>query len=159
MTREIPLSQGYVALVDEADYEAVAARKWCASVRKRRVYAVSHRRRGEGVGIIYMHRLIAKPDAGSVVDHVNRNTLDNTRGNLRLATRQQNNFNAGAHADKAVSAPVGVSWAKAVGKWYAKIGVDGRQISLGHHDTLEQAVAARIAGEVKYHGNFAARAA
>lgn len=93
--REIPLTRGYVALVDAADYEWLAAFKWCASVNKRGtlVYAV------RGVGgrakarLLSMHRLILGDPAGLLVDHANGNTLDNRRCNLRSATSGQNNAN------------------------------------------------------------------
>lgn len=93
--REIPLTRGYVALVDAADYEWLASFKWCASVSKRSalVYAV------RGVGgrakprLLGMHRMILGDPDGSLVDHANGNTLDNRRCNLRLATRGQNNAN------------------------------------------------------------------
>ena len=93
--REIPLTRGYVALVDAADYDWLAAFKWCASVNKRGtlVYAV------RGVGgrkmprLVSMHRAILGDPDGLIVDHANSNTLDNRRQNLRLCDRRLNNVN------------------------------------------------------------------
>lgn len=116
--QEIPLTRGFVALVDATDYEWLASFKWCASVNKTGtlVYAV------RGVGgrgkarLLSMHRMILGDPPGSLVDHANGNTLDNRRCNLRLATRGQNNANrrsAGCAAGYrgVVAGPTAGTWA------------------------------------------------
>jgi hypothetical protein len=78
---------------------------------------------------IYRHRIIAFcfhgldiDDLTQKVDHINRDTIDNSAENLRIVTAQQNQFNRGAK---------GYWWRKDAGKWEAKIRANGRQISLG----------------------------
>jgi hypothetical protein len=93
--REIPLSQGKVALVDDVDVALVADFQWYA-VRtgkdKKHTYARGRRIGGDG-RLLYMHRLILGAGKGQDVDHKNGQTLDNQRSNLRTATRQQNQGN------------------------------------------------------------------
>ena len=93
--KEIPLSQGLVAIIDDEDFDELNQSKWMATKNgKKGPYAC----RGIAVAkwkrtSIYMHRVILKAPKGIVVDHINHNTLDNRRCNLRLATHSQNNAN------------------------------------------------------------------
>lgn len=95
MTKEIPLTKGYVALVDDEDYEWLSQWKWFAiEAGRNHVYAqrtilVDGKKRG-----LAMHRLIMGEPQDMWVDHINRNTLDNQRSNLRLATPRENIINA-----------------------------------------------------------------
>lgn len=92
MARSIPLSRGLCAIVDDADYEALSQHTWHAkpaSQRDERYYACT-----KILGkLVYMHRFLMKPDEGLTVDHINGDGIDNRRGNLRLASRSQNNAN------------------------------------------------------------------
>jgi hypothetical protein len=65
------------ALIDEQDAPLVAGRRWYLNPDG---YAC----RREGGVSVYMHRLLAEAPRGAVVDHINRNRLDNRRANLRL---------------------------------------------------------------------------
>lgn len=94
----IPLSHGYFAKVDAEDLHIVSEITWQSSIRKKTdvVYAICSGRFPDGKQTnILMHRLIlgiaGKYDLD--VDHIDRNALNNTRANLRLATRTQNNYN------------------------------------------------------------------
>jgi hypothetical protein len=89
--REIPLTKGYVALVDDEDFERVSAFKWCAwrtGPTKPR-YAVSCIK-GKNT---LMHRFIMGAMKGQIIDHVDRNGLNNKRDNLRPCTYRDNNIN------------------------------------------------------------------
>lgn len=88
--RTIQLTQGKVALVEDEDYERIAANDWCAHKERRRWYAV---RRRPGGGIIRMHREILGAPDGMEVDHVDGDGLNNQRANMRLATTKQNAAN------------------------------------------------------------------
>src|SRR5690348_1244113 len=91
MTREIPLTKGAVALVDDADERVVQGYKWHLTGDGR--YAGARTSRRHGHRQVYMHRLILGASADVRVDHINGDGLDNRRVNLRLATHQENNFN------------------------------------------------------------------
>src|ERR1043165_2122866 len=88
MTREIPLTQGYVALVDDCDYEWLSQWKWCAHVAKGGRTAYAFRAKG-----IAMHRVIMNAPEGMDVDHRDHNGLNNTRANLRICTHAENQRN------------------------------------------------------------------
>ncbi|WP_342480447.1 HNH endonuclease [Paenibacillus sp. FSL L8-0340] len=135
--REIPLTQGKVALVDDEDYEELAIFHWLYDGR----YAI---RKVKGRSKEYMHRqLMPVHESGVVVDHVNGNPLDNRRSNLRAATFQQNAANSKIHAHN-TSGYRGVSFYKRgkAKKWRAHITIDGLQHSLGYFVTAEEAAEA-----------------
>jgi group I intron endonuclease len=98
---------------------------------------------------ISMHRLLMNPTKDLVVDHINGNTLDNTRKNLRICTKQQNNRNR--HENRVI----GVVMDKKRNKWKAIITVNDRQVYLGRFNNFEDAVLARRQAEQKYYGEFA----
>lgn len=90
--REIPLTRGLVALVDEADFEMVAGHVWHAQRHERTNgtlvwYATRNAARG---GTVLMHREIMDAPPNMDVDHENGNGLANWRTNLRLSTRSAN---------------------------------------------------------------------
>ncbi len=87
--RLIPLTQDKFAIVDAEDYEQLCKYKWYAQRVGKNYYARNRRRHG----LVSMHRVIMKAPKGLVVDHINHNTLDNRRKNLRLCTWAQNNQN------------------------------------------------------------------
>ncbi len=155
MSRTIPLSRGFVALVDEADYGWLNQWKWYATVRKDSAYAVRNRRLDEqepGLPyIVYMHRAILGIDgvADFWVDHANGNKLDNRRINLRPCNASLNAANQPKHATTP-TVYKGVSWHKASQKWRAYITVKGHTRHLGLFLSPEDAahaydVAARAA--------------
>jgi HNH endonuclease len=87
---DIPLTQGQTAFVDKQDYESIAQHKWHARKDGNTYYAITR----NGYGFISMHRLILGLVKGDPeVDHIDGNGLNNTRANLRLATRSQNAAN------------------------------------------------------------------
>lgn len=88
------------------------------------------------------------------IDHVNGDKTDNRIANLRAASHAENLRNVKRRADNTSGHP-GVSWSRRDKKWYAYIRVDGKTRSLGRHDTLEDAIAARRRGEIAFHATFA----
>jgi hypothetical protein len=147
----IPLTRGYVALVDDEDYErTIGAGKWTALVCKNAVYA--HRKTPIERKTILLHRfLLGVTDARTDVDHKNGNGLDCQRSNLRKATRGQNNANRrrfrGASPYKGVF--------KNHLRWSARIYVDYRKVPLGNFMTQEEAARAYDAAATEHFGEFA----
>lgn len=154
-TREIVLTQGQVALVDAADYEWLNQWKWHASVRKKLIYAARKTSRKEGDRkCVYMHRVVIHAANSTMVDHVNHNTLDNRRANLRPCTKSENQRNR--LAKKGCSSKyLGVFWLVRVGKWQAKINANGEQLDLGRYVCEIEAARAYDAAARQYHGAFA----
>jgi hypothetical protein len=138
---EIPLSQGKIAIVDDADYGWLSQWKWCAFRSEKELFYAT---RSESVGVglnkqrhIRMHHaIIGKPSKGFVSDHINGNGLDNRRENLRHVTHRENCQNK--HCSKSSRYP-GVCWHKHEQKWMARIGVGGKSIFLGYFISEEDA--------------------
>jgi hypothetical protein len=154
--RKIPLGEGKFTIVEPGDFYEVNRFNWCAKENGPRTYAVRlvadlHNR----TKILSMHREIMGAPAGMLVDHRNRDTLDNRRENLRLATHSQNQFNKGKTSRKTTSRFIGVFFEKYSGRWVARTTVEGKRIWLGRFDN--EIDAARVYDEAakKYHGEFA----
>lgn len=150
MTKEIPLTQGKVALVDDDDFERLIVSKWCVSAQG---YAIRHLRKFQ-FGSTMMHREILGAPKDMDVDHVNLNKLDNRRVNLRLCKMSQNIANSGKRKNN-TSGYKGVSWSKQNKKWYACIKVNRKTIDLGRYDNILDAVEAHDVAAKKYFGEFA----
>ena len=90
----------------------------------------------------------------NVVDHINRNPLDNRKCNLRVCSQQQNTINRSLRNDN-TSGKSGVTFNKRIGKWQANVYISGKRHHLGYFDNKEDAITARLEGEEKYFGEFA----
>jgi hypothetical protein len=80
--KEIPLTRGYVAIVDNRDFAWLSKYKWHAGGVVEHIAA----RRKENWKNVYMHRMIMGEPKGLEIDHINHNPLDNRRRNLRIVT-------------------------------------------------------------------------
>ncbi len=109
----------------------------------------------DGKKELRIHRLIMGLEYGNKlkVDHINHNTLDNRRCNLRITTNQENCFNHKAHSNN-TSGYSGVGYRKEIDKWRVRIYVDGKCICLGNYDTKEEAIQKRLEAEKKYYGEY-----
>lgn len=152
--KEIPLTRGKVALVDDADYEWLNQWKWCAHKNHRKGsckwYAL---RRGSEDETIYMHRQIMAVSGNKKVDHKDRDGLNNQRHNLRLATNYQNLWNQGLRSVNN-SGFRGVGWFKKSSKWRARITVRGKEHHLGLFHTKLEAVQAYSQSALQHFGEF-----
>ena len=154
--RLIPLTRGQFSKVDAADYEWLMQWKWHAhwdyrakGFKARRFNRVDGLQSG-----VYMHRQIVDATTREVeVDHRNHDTLDNQRGNLRKATRTQNNCNQRVRSDN-TSGHKGVSWRKRESKWYVQINVGGKRKAIGRFRELGDAISAYDKAASEIHGEF-----
>jgi hypothetical protein len=132
------------AIIDAADAARVNQWRWFLTANR---YAARKAWVDGRYKMVYLHRELLGLIHGDELetDHANRDTLDNRRANLRLATRSQNCQNVGSRGD-ATSTHRGVSWDKSRGKWLAQLEVNGRKVPLGRFiDEGEAAAAARDA--------------
>ena len=150
---KIKLNNGDIALVDKEDYEKLNKWKW--KVNNHGYVCRSAHPPGSRKTInIYMHRFIINPPDGLVVDHVNRNPLDNRRCNLRLATRSQNQGNRKMQKNNK-SGYHGVNYSKMMGKWRAEIKTYDKRRHLGFYGNIEDAAKAYDDAAIEYFGEFA----
>ena len=85
-----------------------------------------------------------------IVDHINRNKLDNRKCNLRKVTKSENAMNSKVYCTSKTGIK-GVCWYKAYKKWSANIMIDYKNKFLGYFDDIDDAKKARYEAELKYH--------
>ena len=147
----IPLSHNKRAIIDTCDLERVSKYKWWVHSDG---YAYTCWMTSGRKHTLLMHRLIMDAAKGQVVDHINRNRLDNARSNLRFCTRAENCANAPLWKNN-TSGYKGVSRYKD-GRWRAYIKIGQRFKHIGAFETKEGAahayneVAKEIYGEFAY---------
>lgn len=159
---EIPLSRGYVAVVDDCDAD-LAGYKWSAITvtRNNTVYAYRqiYPKGAKPIGT-YLHRVILARMVGrdldrkERVDHENGNGLSCWRGNLRLATSVENAGNKRMSKNN-TSGFKGVTYHKRNKRWQAQIGMNGKTRVLGYFDTPELAHEAYLEAAISYFGPYA----
>lgn len=145
------LTQGKVALIDNADRDLVLPYRWCFDGTG---YAIRARSPKGSGPVIRMHREILPVPAGTAVDHVNGNGLDNRRCNLRPATARENQRNRGLQRNS-TSGYKGVCFDKSRRRWLAHIKVNGKFINLGRFDDAIVAAMAYDAAAAEAFGEFA----
>lgn len=156
---EIPLTQGYVTLVDDMDAD-IADKKWCVKCTPRSPYAIRSISIDGKATRLYVHRvilerIIGRPLAdGEFVDHIDGDGLNNTRSNLRLASKQQNNCNRGLDRDNR-SGVKGVHWRPTRGKWQARITINQKIKHLGYFVNIDDAAKCYNDAAIALFGEFA----
>jgi hypothetical protein len=148
--KEIPLSQGKVAIVDDSDFVYLSQYKWCAFKHRHTWYAVRNFTVDGKRRHVRMHRMILNVEAAVLVDHRDGDGLNNQRYNLRACTNSQNQQNRRTITSK--SGYKGVWWDRSCGKWEAKIG----KKNLGKYSSPELAGMAYDKAARKLFGEFAA---
>jgi len=122
-------------LIDKEDYEKCKDIKWGPS-------SIGY----IGSSNFSLHIFILGEKKGFDIDHINHNTLDNRKRNLRHCSHSENCMNQKAK---------GYSWSKDKQKWVARITVNYKRIHLGYFKTESEAIKARHDGEIKYFGKYA----
>ncbi len=114
----IPLTRGYLAVIDAEDAPLVSGYNWFVQVQPNGLaYAFRMSARSEGARrMIAMHRVIAGDPKGLEIDHRDGDGLNNRRGNLREATRLQNQYNRRLNVNN-TSGYRGVTYDKQHAKW------------------------------------------
>ncbi len=158
--KTIPLSKNKETIVDDVDYERFVKFKWFTQLSgKKNGYAVRKkyvmRRLGRSIyTTIYMHREISGLQKGDKreVDHINQNTLDNRRENLRICSHVQNGWNRVPNR-RNTSGYKGVVLTK-VG-WKATISANKKLYVLGVFEKAQDAHKSYVEAAKKLHGKFA----
>lgn len=143
----IELTQGHYAKVNLDDAKALLCFPWHVCRHRNGLVAARSVRVNGAIRLVYMHRQILDAPPGLLVDHVNHDTLDNRRSNLRLCSNQQNQWNRKPFANGFK----GVGRRKPGGKWCAKI----NKKYIGSYATPEEAARAYDHAARKLFGEFA----
>lgn len=149
--RNIQLTQNKMCIVDNADYDLLSKYKWNyhqgypsrnkrVSVNKRITWRIYNELLGKQIGMD--------------IDHINGNTLDNRRCNLRICRHAQNSYNQILPKNN-TSGYKGVTWYKRYNKWLAQTLVDGKRKNLGYFNNKLDAAKAYNEAAIKYFGKFA----
>jgi len=151
----VPLTKGYETIIDAADVPLIERWRWKAgeSQAPQLVYACRSVRDGKASREQSLHRLLMGNPAGLLVDHINGNTLDNRRANLRLATKAQNQTNTRMRSNNK-SGYRGVHWRSDSQKWCSQIRANGKVRTLGSFTTVEAAAEAYRKAAAECHGDF-----
>jgi hypothetical protein len=155
----VPLTQGKFAKVDDEDYDNVMRFIWHAVNERGRWYAcctcyLGRINKKSLNRSMRLARLIMIPPKNMDVDHIDGDSLNNQRSNLRICNRTQNLQNQ-RPIRGGTSQYKGVCFSTQKQKWRAYINVKGKQIHLGFHNSEQLAAEAYNKGAIKYFGEFA----
>lgn len=144
MRKILLADQMTVTLVDDEDYKWLQHDTWYAHPSKRHLY-VARPNPGGSPSTILMHRAIMLKELVArgelyIVDHIDHDTLNNQRSNLRLATRSENNANARRFENGELKRRRGYSFK--AGKYEASLKFEGKYYYLGRHATEREAAVA-----------------
>lgn len=132
--KQIPLTKGLFTVVDDKDFSKFAIFRWYAEKHSHGHYA---RRRNEKKKLVYLHRIIMNANRNQIVDHKNRNTLDNRKSNLRFCSPSQSSQNKKQTGGS--SKYKGVSWDKFNRKWKAQIQKNDKNFNIGRYTSEKKA--------------------
>lgn len=132
------------SLVDKEDVEKLFPNKWCLDKNN---YVKNSKQE-------YLHRIILTAPEGVYIDHINGNTLDNRKENLRICTDGENVSNRTKLGTNNTSGILGVRFNNQRNKWYSEIQYQYKKIFLGYYNTKEEAIEARIKAEKTYFKEF-----
>lgn len=154
--KEIQLTQGKVALVDDEDFEYLNQWKWHASRQKNgKFYACRSIRINSKKECIIMHRLIVNnTDSKLHTDHINGITLDNRKINLRICTNSQNQMNQKVQINNK-NGFKGVHFNKEKKKYEVSITLNGIKNFLGRYNNIIDAAKVYNDAAIKFYGEFA----
>lgn len=136
--REIQIGE-YTVLVDTADFDEIVKHKWSIYPRKGAYYypeAFINNKQ------IFLHRYLLDCPKNLVVDHINGNTLDNRRTNLRIVSHEYNCFNLHRNT-RNTSGHRGISYVQKENRWKVKCRFNKTDYYIGRYKTLEEAIEAR----------------
>lgn len=133
-------------IFDKEDYNKIKDYYWSFTNNYFRCISIN------GVSV---HRMIMEAsNRWDIVDHINQNTKDNRKSNLRICTQSNNLMNRGLQKNN-ISGFVGVAFNKRRKRWRSRIKINGKEIHLGWFAEKEDAISARDVAEKKYFGEYA----
>lgn len=145
-----------IVKIDESEYNKLIKHKWYLEKSNNNFYAYTTIKINSVKKNFKMHRLIMGLNFGDglIVDHINHNGLDNTKENLRLATKSQNGQNSKSQKNSS-SKYLGVSYYKRDNLWTAQIKVENKKLHLGRFLSEQKAAECYNIAANKYYKEFA----
>lgn len=134
----------------EEDYDEIVPHRWHIFNRSGHEYVA----RRDGKNYILLSHVLLKPTPAQYVDHINGDTLDYRRSNLRMADSEKNTWNNALRKDN-LSGYKGVHYSKVNGKYYVSINYHKEKIRLGCYDNPIDAARAYDEAARFYFGEFA----
>lgn len=155
--KQIPLSKGKFALVDDADFDYLNQWKWFVRPSTGGSEYAMRRTKTKGkVTMIFMHRFIlGLTDSMTYVDHINHDGLDNQRANIRACTPSQNAMNRSNGFGWSKFKGVGKNISTAPNKWTSRIKINKKYNHLGYFKTEEEAAKRYNEEAIKLFDEFA----
>jgi len=152
--KEISLSQGKIAIIDDEDYLIACQYKWCAVQGKYTWYAVTRQKFDGKYKTLYLHRFLMQPSIEMEIDHKDGDGLNCLRSNMRLCRSLDNNRNRKIQRGNK-SGYKGVRWDSRLKKWRSEISVKNKVIHLGVFIQKEDAGLAYNEAAKLHYGEFA----
>lgn len=163
--RDRPIMEGTMLIrtkrgdikVDDTDAQLLSSYTVSVAIRKKDGYlvAVAYPRGSVSHSGTTLGRIIMDAKEGDFIDHVNHDTLDNRRVNLRICSYEQNCWNTRPRSRCGFKGVTQVKGPKGAPRWRALLSANGERYYLGVHETPEQAARAFDNAAKKYHGGFA----
>jgi hypothetical protein len=156
MAKEIALTKGYVTLVDDEDYEWLICFNWHVVGNEGNTSAMTTFYNFEGrkqKGIAMHHMILHFPDC-ECIDHINRNTMDNRKSNLRPCTHIQNQYNKGLFKNNKTGYK-GVRWDKVKKNYIVSISCNSKPMRTKRYKDIIEAAKAYDRMALRYHKEFA----
>lgn len=154
--KEIKLTQGQFALVDDEDYDRlVAMGKWVLNNGYAAIIKSFKNEHGKRTSkAIYMHRVVAKDINAPMIDHIDQCRVNNQKHNLRGCDFHKNGANSKKQSNN-TSGYKGVHWDKRKNKWRAMIGFEMKLKHIGHYEDIKEAASAYNQAALNLFGEFA----
>ncbi len=156
----IAIIEGYEVLLDDSDYDRVVTRKWYKNKSKEDhglfyLDTSIKNENGKWKNVSLQRFIMNCTDGKNVcVDHINGNTLDNRKQNLRVCSRTDNTRNMKL-SKRNTTGYKGVAFYKRDSRWVARITVNRNRIHIGYYITPEEAAIAYDENAIRYFGEFA----
>jgi hypothetical protein len=134
--------------------------KWCVAKNHSGYYARATQYLGMFDGEFKyitpeLHRFLIDAKENEFVDHINHNTLDNRKSNLRIATNDENTKHREGKNKNNKSGYRNVCWHTKEGKWFVQLQINGRNTVLGKFNDIDEAGSFANEMREKYYGEFA----
>lgn len=134
----------FVSVIDSDDFERCSTISWSVNKFCNNYYCVNNK-----IGLL--HRFISLAEENEEIDHVDGDTMNNRKENLRPTNRLGNMRNRKLHENNKSGKAGVIKYGK---RWMAYIKLNGIQKNLGYFNDFEEAVNARKIAETKYYGEF-----